>query len=177
MEDRTRTQFLSVVVLAVVFAAGGLVGAAVVRSDGSTYPATVAVPAPEREVSAGEAETEREPRDRRFMFEQAGATEEQAAYIRREIFPWYRNAIDEIERDSTFLALDARADSVRDEARAAWRELEAYYHPRRDALQDSARKLIREVLDPAAQVAYDSILAERSRHDRDRDDDDRGRRP
>lgn len=175
MQDRARTQFLSIVVLAVVFAAGGLVGAAVVRTDPTEMAGPVAMPAPDREAAAPVEEPEE--RRRRYMFEQAGATEEQAAYIRAEIFPWYRNAIDELERDSVVMALDARADSIRDEARAAWRELEAYWDPRRDALQDSARKLIRAVLDPAAQEAYDSIVAERVRRGRERDDDDRGRSP
>lgn len=167
MENRARTQFLSAVVLVVVFAAGGLVGAAVVGPEREVAEAPVTLPA-----SADTAEVA-EPREerRQYMFERAGATEEQAEYIRAEIFPWYERAVDELWADSTVQALDDRRDSLRSEYRAANRDIEAYYEPRRDALLDSARARIRAVLDPRAQLAYDSLVAslvaERNRRSRD----------
>jgi hypothetical protein len=170
MQDRARTQFLSAVVLVVVFAAGGLVGAAVVGSDSPAPEDPVALAESDEQAAESEADGNRR---RQYMFERAGATEEQSEYIRSEIIPWYRGALNALEEDSTVEALDARADSARDAWRSAWRDLEAYYDPRRDALEDSARALIRDVLDPPAQLAYDSIVAQDNRRERD---DDR-RRP
>ncbi|MDT8367944.1 MAG: hypothetical protein RQ745_01965 [Longimicrobiales bacterium] len=168
MEDRARSQFLSIVVLVVVFAAGGLVGAAVTDRDVESAEESTAHPAEESEGEApGNTEGERR---RQYMFERAGATEEQASWIRSEILTWYRAAIKELENDSTIRALDSRADSARDEWRARWRELEMHYRPRREALEDSARTLIREVLDPEVQLRYDSILAEWDRRERDSDE-------
>lgn len=171
MQDRARTQFVSAVVLVVVFAAGGLVGAAVVGSDASprnSGPVALTASPELAEESGNDGD-----RRRQFMFERAGATEEQSEHIRSEIIPWYRGALEDLEEDSTFKALDARADSARDTWRAAWRDLEAFYDPRSEALEDSARALIKGVLDEPARLAYDSILAEWDRDRRRRDDDRR----
>lgn len=178
MESRARTQFLSAVVLVVVFAAGGLVGAALApRTSAPADPADGAVSLPDSEAEGAEgSEDSGNDRDRRrfqYMFERAGATEDQSEHIRSEILPWFEQALDDLWNDSTVQALDDRADSLRDEQRSARRELESYYEPRREALTDSARALIRAVLDPRAQLAYDSIVADRNRRQRD---DDR-RRP
>jgi len=165
--DRARTQFLSAVLLVVVFATGGLVGAAVAGQGdgvGAASPAPVAMPSSdsERPEEAGSSE-----RNYQYMFERAGATEAQAERIRAEIFPWFQQALDELWADSAVQALDDTRDSLRREYRAADRALEEYYDPRRAAIRDSARALIREVLDPQAQVVYDSLVAERDRSGRD----------
>lgn len=158
MQDRVRAQFLSAVVLVVVFAAGGLVGAAISGSGSGTDAAAGPVTAPE---SDQDEDRDDEDRDRRRMrmFEKAGATEEQVAYVDSAIIPWYGNAIEELENDSTVQALYEEYDEARDEMRSKWRRFEDHFDPRRDALRDSARALIRSVLDPPAQLAYDSILA------------------
>lgn len=165
MEDRARTQFLSAVVIIVVFAAGGLVGAAVAGPDtAATSADPVAMPSGQVEEAQEERSTER---NNQFMFERAGATEAQAERIRSEIFPWYQDALDQLWADSAVQALDDVRDSLRREYRSADRALEDYYDPRRNALRDSARLLIRAELDPQAQVAYDSIVAARSNRVRD----------
>ncbi|HKK94057.1 MAG TPA: hypothetical protein VJ925_11515 [Longimicrobiales bacterium] len=168
MDHRARVQFLSAVVLVVVFAAGGLVGAAISRPGPGPSDGPVAVPE-----SSDEASTDESTQDDRNvrMYERAGATEEQARIIQSEIVPWYREAWRAIGNDSTVLALEARRDSLSDEYRAVRREIREYEEPRQRALTDSARALIRALLDPQAQLAYDSILAENDR--RDRDDDGR----
>ncbi len=172
MADRARTQFLSVVVLVVVFAAGGLVGAAVGRqpavADGpSDGPVNLATQDDEAG-DAGERDSgDREQRRYQTMYERAGATEEQSERIRSEILPWYSAARDSLWNDPAVQALDVLEDSLRSEHRAARRELLDYYEPREQALTDSARALIRAVLDPPAQLAYDSLVAERNRRERD----------
>jgi len=169
--DRIRTQFLSAVVLVVVFAAGGLVGAALTRPGPATDDGPVAM------VESSDEERTDDEDDRRYqtMYERAGATEQQAERIRSEVVPWFMDAREELWNDSTVQALDSREDSLRSEYRSARRDLRAYYEPRERALTDSARVLIRAVLDPQAQLVYDSLVAERNR--RVRDDDDQGRHP
>jgi len=164
VQDRARTQFLSAVLLVVVFSAGGLVGAAVSGNDRPTTSAPVALPAPEAE---GQGEEREDARRNQYMFERAGATEAQAERIRSEILPWYQQALEDLWADSTVQALDHVRDSLRGEFRAADRAIEDYYDPRREALTDSARALIRAALDPAAQLVYDSLVNERNRRNRD----------
>jgi len=164
VESRARTQFLSAVVLVVVFAAGGLVGAAVAGPDTASATDPVTMPAEPTEDREDEGGRER---NNQYMFERAGATEAQAQQIRSEIFPWYQEELDRLWEDSAVQALDEVRDSLRREYRSADRALENYYDPLREALRDSARVLIRAELDPQAQIAYDSILAARSTRGRD----------
>ena len=168
MADRARTQFLSAVVLVVVFAAGGLVGAAVVRpsTDVATGPVTIPEPAAVEDESSP---NEDDGRRYQTMYERAGATEAQSELIRSDIIPWYVDARDELWNSSEVQALDAREDSLRADYRSARRELLNYYEPKEQALTDSARALIRAVLDPPAQAAYDSLVAQRNRRERDDD--------
>lgn len=161
---------MSAVVLVVVFAAGGLVGAALTRPAAEPGEGPVAVSGSDADADTGDEDEGQY----QTMYARAGATEQQARMIRSEIVPWFMQAREELWNDSTVQVLEAREDSLRTEYRAARRELRDYFEPRERALTDSARALIRAVLDPQAQLAYDSLVAESNRRSRD---EDQGRRP
>ena len=128
-----RVRLLGFGVLAVIFVAGALAGAAIDRVLTTDGP-------------SAEAHSERrdeDDRDRSYIIDRVEMSEGQRATI-----------------DSI---LEVRVRRMR----AVWREVE----PRLDAITDSARTEIMEVLTPEQRAEYEAML-ERRRGDRDREEGD-----
>jgi len=180
MGDQLRTKLVSAVILVIVFAAGGLVGAAVVTqpAPGSDAEAgtVAAVDADGGEGDGSASDEDRGERRRpRTWFEMAGATEEQEEHIRGTILKEHQSRMQALDQDSVVQAFEARLDTIGSNWRSAHRGLEAYYDPKEDSILEMTRAQIRAVLHPEAQVVYDSLwAAERARKERNnRGNDDR----
>lgn len=138
MEHGSRTRLLSATVLAVVFGSGVLLGYA---ADSNPLVPTAGL----AEVAEADGEDAREPRTRRYVYEQLERTPEQDASI-EEIFRTQRHLMNELHREfdvaeseyeANFNALvvetrDAIALVFRPDQRAEYRQLLAEFDERRE---------------------------------------------
>lgn len=149
-----RTRFLSIGVLALVFASGALVGIAV---DRRVVDETQVATRDGDDVS----EQDDDGGDRRMLYEQVdGLRPEQAARI--------DSVLDHHRQSTRALSREFREafQSVRD----LEKEVRSAYDPRWWAIVDSTRTAIRSIFDPAQAAQYDSLVAD---YDRRRRDDER----
>lgn len=155
MADVARTRFATVLILAVLFVSGVLVGMAVDRGMESAEAPSGAAAAPEAEGAEDRGRDDDDDdrrRRRRPMYEQVGLNEVQEERI-DSIVRHYREEM-EVERRE-----------ARQEWESRWRELVL-----------ETREAIKSVMDRDQALRYDSLLAaadQRGRNDERRDDEDR----
>jgi hypothetical protein len=141
MEPRSRTRLVTIAVLAVVFASGLVLGAAV--------QGNVVAPI---EVAAAEPEQAEEPAERRIpMYEQVGPSAEQSVLI-AEIVADYR----------------ARREAARSEARE---EARSRYNAEARALILEVRESILGIFSEEQAGEYRALLDEADRRRAEREDD------
>lgn len=146
MPGNARTRLLSMVVLALVFASGLVVGVALDRRALASAAASEAAETP----SVTEATSEGESADERRvpMYERVGLRDDQ------------EERIDSIVRHHR-AAMRALEDEFEDEYQAMrdlQRQYRDAYSPRYWAIVDSTRAAIRSVLDADQAQRYDSLL-------------------
>jgi Spy/CpxP family protein refolding chaperone len=170
MERSARTQLFTVVVLAVVFGAGIVLGIAIGHRGAGARVATASTDssvARQNVDSAGR-------RHRTPFYMQVDPTPEQKVKL-DSILKVYRDSMEVLTRQS-HVEYDPHFDSLRvriDSLRAAYHRK---YDPRQQALFAKARAAIRAVLTPEQVTKYDSILAKLQHDDSLRAQADRNRR-
>lgn len=155
MDTPRRTRLLSIVVLAVVFASGIVVGFAWDRrldaAEAAAEGQRIAAAADSTESGAGEQRGEEGAERRsRYMWERVDPTDAQRVLI------------------------DSIVQAYRADSRAFHRESREAYDEGMRALVLQTREAIKSVLDPDQAARYDSLATARDDRNR-RDDDDEGR--
>lgn len=174
MERSARTRLFTVVVLAVVFGAGIVLGMAIGHRGAGARVATASTDSSAARQSADSAGR----RHRTPFYMQVDPTPEQKVKL-DSILKVYRDSMEVLTRQS-HQEYDPHFDSLRvriDSLRAAYHRK---YDPRQQALFAKAKAAIRAVLTPEQEAKYDSILAKadsaRAQADRNRRRGDRGGR-
>ena len=149
MANGSRVRLLSMVVLALVFVSGVVVGVALDRRALASAAATEATDqvadadTPNDENESGDDEERRVP-----MYERVGLTDEQSARI-DSIVGHHRQAMRDLENE-----FEDEYQAMRD----LQREYRNAYNPRYWAIVDATRSAIRSVLDADQAARYDSLL-------------------
>jgi Spy/CpxP family protein refolding chaperone len=170
MERSARTRLFTVVVLAVVFGAGIVLGVAIGHRDAGIKVATAAADSTAHTQNADSAGR----RHRQPMYMQVNPTPEQKAKL-DSILKVYRDSMQVLthqfhqDYDPHYDSLQASMDSLRT-------TYHKKYDPRMQAIFAEARAAIRAVLTPEQETKYDSILAKAHHDDSLRIQADRNRR-
>ena len=141
MEASQRTRLLSILLLALVFGTGVVVGVALNRTVEASPPAAEIATADEADPDGAERDDDEDDEDdgrrerRRPMYERVGELSE--SQTRR---------------------IDSIVQHHRESMRTLQEEFEAAYDPRYWAIIDSTRSAIMSVMTPAQAERYDSLL-------------------
>jgi hypothetical protein len=159
MPSGRRTKLLTLMLLALVFASGLVVGLALDRSAAEAVTADAATESQDEDRDSDEG-SRRVP-----MYQQVGLREGQ------------EERIDSIVRHhrSSMRALEAEFEVEYESMRELQKQFRDAYNPRYWAIIDSTRTEIKAVLDTEQAARYDSLLAEFDRRRRSERSDTTGR--
>lgn len=163
MAGSSRTRFLSMAVLALVFASGLVVGVAL---DRRALASAAAVEAADEGSESEAGDEARDEEERRVpMYERVGLRADQEVRI-DSIVGHHRSAM---------RALEDEFEDEYEAMRQLQREYREAYNPRYWAIVDSTRAAIRSVLDADQAQRYDSLLDAWDRRRRSERSDSSGR--